>query len=90
MSAQNLLWGYVFVPGKLAVPYFWLKALKALDTAVQAIHRRDECVLEFLVDVRVIEAPALLGSADGPTTTGEFMTVLYILVSYILEQCCLA
>ena len=58
-------------PGRLAVPYFWLKALKALDTAVQAIHRRDEGALEALADVRVVEAPALLGSPNGPTTTGK-------------------
>lgn len=59
------------VAGKLLVPFFWAKALKALDTAVQAIHRRDEPALESLADVRVIESPTLPDSAEGPTTTGE-------------------
>ena len=57
--------------GKLIVPYFWVKALKALDTAVQAIHRRDEAALESLADVRVLESPTLPGSTEGPTSTGE-------------------
>ena len=53
------------------MPYFWLKALKALDTAVQAIYRRDEPALASLADVRVVESPALTGASEGPTFTGK-------------------
>ena len=37
-----------------AVPNFWLRALKALDAAVDCLHRRDDRALHFLVDVRFV------------------------------------
>ncbi|KAG1669879.1 hypothetical protein FOA52_012468 [Chlamydomonas sp. UWO 241] len=52
----------------MAVPNFWMRALRALDSTVDCVQRRDERALAYLSDVRLrwdFDRP--LPSADDPT-----------------------
>lgn len=61
--------------GKLAEPQFWLRAIKALDSAVDLVAKRDEAPLAALADVRLRWDWATMPTRDSPSrdATGEVL-----------------
>eukprot|EP00850_Spirogloea_muscicola_P010106 SM000058S18536 [mRNA] locus=s58:470200:475719:+ [translate_table: standard] len=60
--------------GQMAVPRFWLLALKACPSTVELIRRRDEPVLASLMDISVRRQSGVSFSIDFQFTKNEYFT----------------